>query len=457
MHVLFVHPNFPAQFGHIAQHLARSRGWRCTFISETPPGRVDLGDGAVIEKIQYKMLGGASRQNHFCTRTFENNVWHCDGVVRAMADRPDIKPDLILGHSGFGSTLFLRELYPDVPCVNLFEYYYHPHDPLSDMTFRTDLNWPVQPEKFLRSRCRNAMILLDLQNCQLGYCPTNFQRSRFPEEYGGKLRVIFDGIDRQVWHGHNEVHRPPVAHRDARVLAGIGLPPRAKVLSYCSRGFESMRGFDIFMRAVRRITQADPDVHIFIAGTDRIAYGGDEQYTGGRSFKEWTLALPDVQGYDASRVHFLGRIPPPMLAEVFAASDLHVYLTVPFVLSWSMLDAMSCAAVVLGSDTAPVREIIRDGENGLLADFFDPDDFASKALAALADPAAFRPLGRAAEAMITERYSIEVTMPQMLKMYEQAAQIKRGLESPRERFKVSGPQPAPPRAAPGRRASPFAG
>jgi glycosyltransferase involved in cell wall biosynthesis len=451
MHVLFVHPNFPAQFGHIARHLASRQGWRCTCVSETPGGKLDLGDGATIEKIQYRLAGGATRQNHLCTRTFENNVWHCDGVLRAMADRRDIAPDLIVGHSGFGSTLFLRELYPDIPCVNLFEYYYLPHDDESDMTFRRDLDWKVPPEKFLRSRCRNAMILLDLQNCQLGYCPTQFQRSRFPAEYSGKLRVIFDGIDRHLWHGRDEALRPPTGSRAARNVAGIDLPPDARILTYCSRGFESMRGFDIFMRALRRITLADPHVHAFVVGTDRIAYGGDEQYTGGKSFMQWTLQHPDVQGIALERVHFTGRLAPPQLSELLATTDLHVYLTVPFVLSWSMLDAMSCGAVVLGSDTSPVRELIRDGETGLLADFFDPDDFATKALAVLAEPAQYRAIGRAAEALVAERYSMDVTLPQMLRMYEEAAQSRAGLEPARPRFRMT------PATRAGAKPSPFAG
>ena len=454
MHVLFVHPNFPAQFGHIAHHLAHARGWRCTFVSETPPGRLAAPGGGLIEKIQYKPLGGATKTNHLATRTFENNVWHCDAVLRALLDRPDVAPDLIVGHSGFGSTLFLRELFPDVPCVNLFEYYYLPHDVQSDMTFRRDLGWEIAPEKFLRSRCRNAMILLDLQNCQIGYCPTRFQRSRFPDEYGDKLQVVFDGIDRTVWHSDGDAHRPAVGNRPPRTLCGVGLPAGAKALTYCSRGFESMRGFDIFMRAVRRITREMPDVHVLIAGTDRVAYGGDEQHTGGKSFKQWTLDLPQVKGYAADRVHFLGRVAPGDLATLLAASDLHVYLTVPFVLSWSMIDAMSCGAVVLASDTAPVREVITDGENGLLADFFDSDDFAEKALRVLRDPAAHRPLGRAAEATVAERYALDVTLPQMLAMYEQAAATKTGLEPPRPRLSLG---PAPRKPMPASRRSPFAG
>src|SRR5262245_61225478 len=161
MHVMYVHQNFPAQFGHIAAHLAKELKWKCTFVTQAPAG---TSDG--IERIQYTLAGGATKSNHFCSRTFENTVWHCDGVYRALRNRRDMKPDLIVGHSGFGSTLFLRELYPDVPCINFFEYYYHPHDPDSDMDFRSDLGWEVPEIKYLRSRCRNAMIMLDLHNCQ---------------------------------------------------------------------------------------------------------------------------------------------------------------------------------------------------------------------------------------------------------------------------------------------------
>jgi glycosyltransferase involved in cell wall biosynthesis len=423
MHVLFVHQNFPAQFGHIAAHLVEKMKWQCSFVSETPPG---VAGG--IRKIQYQTTGGATKANHFCSRTFENTIWHCEGVYRAMKQLKGFRPDLIVGHSGFGSTLFLREIYPDVPVVNFFEYFYRPHDEHSDMDFRKDLGWQVDEMKYLRSRARNAMILLDLSNCQVGYCPTQFQKSRFPGEWEQKLRVVFDGIERRVYHGHNEELRPPLGSRGVRKLGGVEIPPDAKVVTYCSRGFESMRGFDIFMKAAKIICERDPNVIFLIAGTDRIAYGGDEQYTGGKSFKEWTLAQDT---YDLSRIKFLGRVDPFELARMLAATDLHIYLTVPFVLSWSMMDAMSAGAVVLGSRTAPVEEMITDGVNGLLADFFNPEEFAEKALKALGDPAGHRDLGRAAEKMIEEKYSLEVVTPQMLRLYEEAMNTRSGLEAPR--------------------------
>src|SRR4051794_19367597 len=305
MHVLYVHQNFPAQFGHIAHHLVNKLSWRCSFVSETPGG---IAGG--IEKIQYKLAGGATKQNHFCSRTFENPGWHCDAVYQAMKARPDIRPDLIVGHSGFGSTLFLRELYAEVPVINFFEYFYHPHDPDSDMDFRKDLNWVIPEIKYLRSRCRNAMILLDLQNCQLGYTPTRFQKSKFPGEYDYKLRVIFDGVDRSIYHGFGETLRPAPETRPTRTLAGVEIPPDVRVVSYVSRGFESMRGFDIFMKSAKLIAQQYPNVIFLVIGTEKIAYGGDESYTNGKSFKDWVLSQDN---YDLSKFRFVGRVHPSEL------------------------------------------------------------------------------------------------------------------------------------------------
>lgn len=411
MHILYVHQNFPAQFGHIARHLVQNLKWRCTFINQKVGGTAEG-----IECVKYETAGGATPRNHFCSRTFENTVWHCDGVYQGLKARPDIRPDLIVGHSGFGSTLFLRELYPQVPVINFFEFYYHPHGPDTDMEFRRDLGWDVPDLSYLRARCRNAMILLDLQNCDAGYTPTRFQRSRFPREYLPKLREIFDGVDRTAYHGYGEQLRPPVSQRQARQVAGVDIGPTTRLVTYVSRGFESMRGFDIFMRSAKLIAQMYPDVRFLVIGEDRIAYGGDSNHLEGKkTFKEWVLSREE---FDLSKFSFVGRLSPAELGRVLAATDLHIYLTVPFVLSWSMMDAMSCGAVVLGSATLPVQEMIRDGQNGLLADFFNVEEIATKAVSVLRDPDAARPLGRAAEQMIAQRYSLDAVLPAMLKLYE---------------------------------------
>lgn len=412
MHVLYVHPNFPAQFGHIASRLIERHGWKVTFATSAAGG-----DVAGIHRLVYKTAGGATEANHFCSRTFENTVWNCDGAYQILKSRPDIKPDLIVGHSGFGSTLFLRELYGATPVLNFFEFYYHASGPDTDMNFRKDLGWPMTDAHLHRARCRNAMILLDLQNCNAGYTPTQFQLSRFPQEYQPKLRTIFDGVDRSVYHGHDEQLRPPHAQRKTRQIAGRAVDASTRIVTYVSRGFESMRGFDIFMKTARRIARQYPDVIFFVVGNDRICYGGDENHLGGmKSFKQWVLSRDQ---YDLSRFQFTGLLQPAHLARLLAATDLHIYLTAPFVLSWSLMDALSCGAVVLGSDTSPVREMIKDGENGLLADFFSIEELADKAVAVLRNPAAFRPLGRAAEKRIAEEYSLDVVLPKMVDFYEE--------------------------------------
>ena len=261
MHVLFVHQNFPAQFGHIARQLVKQRGWTCTFVSETPPGE----DAGHPQDPIPARSAGARASTHYCSRTFENSIWHAHGVFEACKAHPEVRPDLIVGHSGFGSTLFLPELFPDAPVVNYFEYYYHPHG--SDMDFRPEFTPPEID--FLRARARNAMVLLDLVNCRSGYSPTHFQRELFPAELRHKIAVIFDGIETDVFRRRADVPR----RVGDRVIA-----PSTRIVTYVSRGFESMRGFDIFMKTAKRIYQQYPDVVFIVVGSDRICYGGDEKH-----------------------------------------------------------------------------------------------------------------------------------------------------------------------------------
>lgn len=398
MHVLFVHKNFPAQFGHVAVWLIKQHGWQCSYVSELPEEEI-----AGIRRIRYTPAGGAKETTHYLSRTFENQVAHAQGVFEACKAARYLRPDLIVGHSGFGSTLFLPELWPGVPIINYFELYYHTRD--SDVDFRPD--FPIPELHLLRVRARNAMLLLDLQTCAAGYAPTEWQRSRFPAEYLPKLECIFDGIDREFWHRRENL---------PRVVGGREIPPGTRIVTYVSRGFESMRGFDIFMKVAARICEARSDVVFAVVGSDRICYGGDESYIREKTFREHVLKNGH---YDLSRFIFTGKVPPAELRDLFAISDLHIYLTVPFVLSWSLMNALACGCTVLGSDTPPVREMIRHEENGLLAGFFDIDALTREALRVLEDPPAFRQrLGAAGEAMIDEKYALTSTLPRMVELFE---------------------------------------
>lgn len=402
MHVLFVHRNFPAQFGHIGARGVRERRWKATFVSEKPPGTV-----GGVDNIQYRPRGAATERTHYLSRTFENGIWHAAGVYEAMKPvSAAVRPDLIVGHSGWGSTVFLRELYPEAKVINYFEYFYRPND--SDLDFRDDA--PATEIDRLRSPARNAMILLDMEYCDAGYSPTAYQQRLMPAAYRDKIGVIHDGIDTSAWHPRN---------LPERTVGSLRLREGERLVTYVSRGLEMMRGFDVFMKAAKRICDARDDVRFVVVGSDRVAYGGDLRHTGGRSFKEHVLAGDD---YDLDRIHFVGNVATEQLARLLSLTDLHFYLTVPFVLSWSCLNAMACGATVLGSDTEPVREVIGDGVNGLLVDFFDDERFAERALEVLDDPGGHRrTLGRAAIETVRERYALDVTFPAMADFYERTA------------------------------------
>jgi glycosyltransferase involved in cell wall biosynthesis len=280
------------------------------------------------------------------------------------------------------------------------------------MDFRPEFPNPALNR--LRARARNATLLLDLENCDFGYSPTRWQAALFPALFREKLRVIFDGVDTGIWKPQTNVPRR---------LGNWALPEGARIVSYVARGMESIRGFDIFMKAARLLCQRRRDVFFVVAGEDRVCYGGDRDFTGKQTFKEWVLARDD---YDLSRFLFTGLLPVGQLSQLFALTDLHIYLTVPFVLSWSLMDALACGATVLASDTAPVREMIEHGKNGLLTDFFDHEALADTAGRVLDAPGDYKHLGQAGVELIRERYSLDVCLPRMLHLYEDALAARRG-------------------------------
>jgi glycosyltransferase involved in cell wall biosynthesis len=240
------------------------------------------------------------------------------------------------------------------------------------------------------------MSLLHLEYCDAGYSPTRFQRDLLPHPYHSKVEVIHDGIDTSLW----------ARHRDD----SFRLP---RVVTYVARTFDPLRGFDIFMRVAKRIYQAFPDVVFYVVGSEGEGYGDEARGVG--SFKEFVLSQDD---YDFTKLKFLGRLRPDALAQVLGMSDLHIYLTAPLALSWSLLDAMACGCVILASNTAPVEEVVEDGRNGLLRDFFDVDGLVESALSVLKDPGAYRSLGDAAQRTVDERYSVDVTLPRMKEFFE---------------------------------------
>ena len=401
MHVLFVHQNFPAQFGHIAAHLAQAARLPLHVrLREARPAR-----SADIECIQYKIDGGATEHNHYCSRTFENATRHArPSTTRSRPGRTS-SPTWSSATPGFGSTLFLRELYPDCRSSTTSSTSTGPGTPTwtSARTSRRSRSTASGPAPATPWSCSTWTTATPATARPTG------SASLFPKEFQHKLRTIFDGVDTAVWKPMPDLPRTVNGVRD--------VPEGMKVVTYATRGMESMRGFDVFMKAAKKLCDRRTDVIFLIAGQDRVCYGGDERFTGGKS----------VQGVGARRrttttcrrFVFLGLIPPTELAKLFNITDVHVYLTVPFVLSWSLLDALACGATVLASDTAPVREMIQTGVNGVLFDFFNVDALAELANQLLDRQAEYQVAGPAGGGdHPRDRYSIDVCLPKMVEMYE---------------------------------------
>ena len=403
MHVLFAHKSFPAQFGQIMTHLVTEHGAECTFVSEKSTKTIS----ADVRRIEFKPRRVASMGTSYFGRSHETQMWRSQGIVESLAEQPDLRPDLVVAHSGFFTSAFFRELY-DCPIVNLFEYYYHPTE--SDCDFRSDL-FSRNIIQDMQTRVRNSVFLLDLENCDFGYCPTDWQRSLFPEEFQSKLTTAHDGIDTNYW-------RPATSGSAIqRIRESLEIPNNMKVVTYVTRGFESMRGFDIFMKFAKRLCDSRVDVVVLVVGSDHVCYGADRQITDGLSFKDWVLQQDD---YDLNRIRFLGHVPSDTVRDVYQISDLHVYLTAPFIVSWSPLEAMSSGCLMLGSDTQPVQEVVGHGENGLLSDFFDVDRMVDQARCCLDEPHTFRPLRAAARQTIKQRFSLEACLPKLMELYTTA-------------------------------------
>jgi glycosyltransferase involved in cell wall biosynthesis len=361
------------------------------------------------------------------------------GVYEALKARPDIRPDVVVAHSGFGSSLFLPHLY-DAPIVNFFEYYYH----ADGGAFRFRPEFPVTEADVLRSGPNNAMILLDLQRCDRGWCPNFAQRDVMPGEFHSKIEVIPEGVDTELYRRKFEIRNSKSETNPnqenpndrngsgARVLPdGTVVPAGTRIVTYVSRGFELMRGFDVFMEAARRTYQTFPNVLFVVAGTDRACYLSDGKLTGGVPLRR---RLFETGEFDRSRFRFTGWLPEPKLVDLLSVSDLHVYLTAPFITSWSMLDAMSCSCVVLASDQACTREYIEHRRNGLLCDFFDAEGMARAAVEVLRDPGAYRAMGEAARETVEKNYSLEVCLPRIARMLEGV--VARGVRVPSVRAEV---------------------
>lgn len=384
MRILFVHQNMPGQYRHLAPVLAAA-GHEVHFITQ----RTDVNLPGV-QRHNYLPKRQAHAASHHYVRLFENSVLAGQQVARVLIDMQTARltPDVIVGHPGWGELLFAKDIFPKVPLLNYCEFYYSGHG--ADVGFLPDE--PASVDTICRARARNAHLLLSLESCDAGVSPTHWQKSRHPYPLSDKIEVIFDGVD-------TDTVRPD-AGASFTLPDGQVLTAQDEVLTYVARNLEPYRGYPSFIRALPKILAARPNLKVLICGGDEVSYG--KPAPGGKTWREHMAAEVPL---DLSRVHFTGKLPYSAYLSLLQISSLHIYLTVPFVLSWSCLESMAAGCLMLASSTQPVQEVIEDGVNGMLCDFHSPDDIASKAIAMLADGKDLDHLRQAARATVVERYN----------------------------------------------------
>jgi glycosyltransferase involved in cell wall biosynthesis len=402
MHVMFIHPNFPAQFGHIANYLSTRLGWPCTFVTSIDTSHLTLP----FTHINYKVREGPQPKVFDNPANLQNMLDHMAAIYKGLRGAPQIRPDLVVGHTFYGTMLYLRNLYR-CPFVGYYELLPPPF--WSDaLAVRKD--FPPPEGTRLLNATLHTCTYLHMHAVDAAYTPTHYQLQTAPPELRHKIRVIFDGVDCEFFR-----RRPP---QRPTMFRGVPIDPDTRVVTYCSRGLESIRGFDIFMQAAKRIYQQVDKVIFLIAGMERTAYGHELAHTGGLSFKQYVLSRDN---YDPSRFHFLGLIPTNELVTMYSLSDLHIYLTVPYILSWSLVQAMATGCTILSSATPPVQEVIDHGVHGLLAGFYDVAGLAEQAIKVLRDPGQFRHLGETARARILEKYELALCTRQLVELFESVA------------------------------------
>lgn len=362
--VLILHPNGPGQFARLAAHLAARAGARVVLLTRSPcvpiPG---------IRVVRCPPPGPPSPELHHCARWTEAAVRAGRAALRAcLALRRDgFEPDLVIAHPGWGDALFLREAYPDGRILMYCEYFWHGRG--TDVGYADHVGTDLDAQ--CRLRMRNGPLLIALDAADRLYAPTRWQRDLHPASLRGSIAVIHDGID-------TERVRPDPAAR-FRLPGGRLLTPDDEVMTYVARGLEPQRGFPQLMRALPMLLAKRPALQVVICGADRVCYSYPP-----RGFACWREAMLAELGPLPARVQFVGQLARRDYLALLQVSSLHVYPSVPFVLSWSATEAMAAGCVLLGSDTAPVREFVRDGDNGFLVDARDPAALAASAADLLA-------------------------------------------------------------------------
>lgn len=398
MKTLFVHQNFPGQFKNLAPALMGRPGDEVAVMCMHP--RPLPGFPRVT---RYQAGRGSSPNIHPWVADFETKTIRGEAAFRAaLALRAEgFNPDVIVAHPGWGESLFLKEVWPHVRLGIYCEFYYHAQG--ADVDFDPEFE-PTDAYRACRLKLKNVNNLLHFELADAGISPTQWQASTFPVPFREKIRVVHDGVD--------TVRIRPNPGVRARFGPALVLDRDDEVITFVARNLEPYRGYHVFMRTLPEILRRRPRARVLIVGGTDVSYGAAPG--NGRTWKD--IFLDEVRAeLDISRVHFLGTLPYPSFIELLQVSRVHVYLTYPFVLSWSLLEAMSAGCAIVASDTAPLHEAIVHGETGRLTGFFDREALADEICGLLDDADERARLGANARAFAQQHYDLKsVCLPRQL-------------------------------------------
>ena len=394
MRYLFIHQNFPGQFLHLLRHLAKQQRHELLFITENTTNHL-----TGVRKIMHGLARPPAPDLHTDAREYELAMIRAQSVADAGRTLKGLGfvPEIIIGHHGWGEMLNLQDVWPGAPLLGYHEYYYN--EVGFDVGF--DPEFPQPREGFARVRSKNAINLLALTNPGHGFTPTLFQHSTYPAWARPNITVLPEGVNLDVC-------KPNPALRERVVtLGGYKVKPTDKLVTFVVRDLEPYRGFHIMMRALPRLLAARPDVRVILVGGDAVSYGA--RVEGGT----WRERMQDEISAktDMTRVHFAGRVAYETYTKILQRSDAHVYLTYPFVASWSLREAMATGCALVASDTAPVREFVTHRKTGLMVPFLQPDAVADAVLTLLEDQALSNRLRRNARAWAEKNLDMNDYIP----------------------------------------------
>ena len=390
MKYLFVHDAFPGQFIHLLRHLHGQSGGEIMAASRKGSS-LDLP----IEQIIYDMpksatgLGARQAASALGVDLFQK---------LAPYAKEGYRPDFILSHASSGAAMYLRDLFPDARFTSFLEWYYQ-NPPVTGAK-----NAQAFHRVTAANSARNGILAAEFDVADAAYAPTRFQRSQFPAKWQHFIEVCHEGIDT------NKFKPNPTATFE---VAGKTFSADDEIITYAARGMERTRGFPEFMKAVAEVQKQRPNTHVLIAGADRQCY--DPGGRGKPGLKSWAERKVD---YDPERTHFVGLIKEPQFIKMLQVSSVHIYASIPFVLSWSCLNAMSVGVPVIASDNAPVQEVITDGENGVLLDAADTPKLVQRINEVLDDRATAQQLGAAARDTIVRRFELAACVDRQLRLVQ---------------------------------------